>query len=37
VQGLFQSYIYSVGNIAAASFWISAFLIPGLSLKASNA
>ena len=26
-----QSYLYSAGNIAAASFWIAAFLLPALS------
>jgi O-antigen ligase len=26
-----QSYLYSVGNIAAATFWIAAFLLPGLA------
>jgi hypothetical protein len=23
-----QSYVYAVGNIAAATFWICAFLVP---------
>ena len=28
-----QSYLYSVGNIAAATFWIAAFLLPVLAVR----
>jgi hypothetical protein len=28
-----QSYLYSVGNIATATFWVAAFLLPVLALQ----
>jgi O-antigen ligase len=29
-----QSYLYSAGNIAAATFWIAAFMLPALAVRA---
>ncbi len=31
-----QSYLYSVGNIASATFWICAFLLPAVAARASD-
>ena len=31
-----QSYLYSAGNIAAATFWISAFLLPALAAAVAD-
>lgn len=37
VMAVVQSYVYSVGNIAAAPLWIAAFLVPALGTEARRA
>ena len=37
VMAVVQSYVYSVGNIAAAPLWIAAFMVPALGAEARRA